>query len=141
MKNKLKYINIIGLLFAAGLFIGCATLQPGADPLVVRAEQVETVAQSAFDTVVILDNSNRAFWLTNAPAFHQFCEWLRTPVTIESTNSMRRGLAMVKLVDNAKLIYKANKSQSNILVQALSDLQGAVTQAQSWQIIIQSPVH
>ena len=137
--NKIKITVLAALV--AGIFIGCATLQPGADPLVVRAEQVETVAASAFDTVVILDNSNRGFWLTNAPAFHQFCEWLRTPVTIESTNTMRRGLAMVKLADDAKLVYKANSSQSNILVQALSDLQGAVTQAQSWQIIVQSPVH
>ena len=137
-----KITCLIGLaLVLAGVFIGCASLQKGADPIVVRAEQVETVAASAFDTVVILDNSNRGFWQTNAPAFHLFAEWLRTPITIESTNSMRRGLAMVKLVDDAKLIYVSNASQSNILNQAISDLQIAVTQAQAWSTIIQTPTH
>ena len=129
---------VLSVAFLGG---GCKTLAPGADPLVVRTEQLETVAASAFDTVVILDNSNRSFWQTNAPAFHQFCEWLRTPIMIESTNSMRRGLAMVKLVDNAKLIYITNSSQSNILIQAVSDLQIAVSQAQSWSTIIQTPTH
>ena len=121
--------------------MGCATVNPGADPLIVHTEQVETVAASAFDTVVLLDNSNRGFWATNAPAFHNFCEWLRTPIVIESTVTMRRGLAMVKLVDDAKLIYKSNASQSNILIQAVADLQIALTQAQSWAVIVQTPVH
>jgi len=137
MNKTFKYTIGVAVLLLAG----CASIQNGQDVLVVRAEQLETVAVSAFDTVVVLDNSNRQFWQTNAPAFHQFAEWLRTPITIESTNTMRRGLAMVKLVDDAKLIYESNSSQSNLLTQAVSDLQIAVQQAQSWQIIIQSPTH
>jgi hypothetical protein len=132
-----KIVSII----AVAILCGCSTLNPGADPIVVNAERVETVAASAFDTVVNLDNSNRSFWATNAPAFHKFAEWLRTPVTIESTNALRRGLAMVKLVDDAKVIYKSNSSQSNILIQAVADLQIAISQAQAWQTIVQTPTH
>lgn len=144
MKTKLKLTTVflaLALIVGCNAINGCSALTPGSDPIVVHAEQLETVAASAFDTVVILDNSNRQFWQTNAPAFHQFVEWLRTPITIESTNTMRRGLAMVKLVDDAKLIYKSNSSQSNLLIQAVSDLQIATSQAQSWQVIIQSPTH
>ena len=120
---------------------GCATVASGSDPLAVNAERLETVSVSAFDTVVILDNSNRSFWITNAPAFHGFCEWLRKPITIESTNTLPRGLAMIKLVDDAKIIYQANASHSNILIQAVADLQGVFNQASSWTVIVQSPTH
>jgi hypothetical protein len=136
-----KILFLITLGAVAIFIVACATLNPGADPIVVNAERVETIAASAFDTVVILDNSNRGFWATNAPAFHYFAEWLRTPVTIESTNVLRRGLAMVKLVDDAKVIYKSNSAQSNILVQAVADLQIAISQAQAWQTIVQTPTH
>jgi|ERR1039458_2014299 hypothetical protein len=140
--KTMKKSTIVIALAAAVIFVtSCATLNPGADPIVVNAERVEIVAVSAFDTVVTLDNSNRGFWATNAPAFHNFAEWLRTPVTIESTNVTRRGLAMVKLVDDAKIIYKSNASQSNILIQAVADLQIAITQAQAWQTIVQTPTH
>jgi len=58
----------------------CATLNPGADPLVVRTEQVQAGADATVDFVLNIDQSNRGFWLTNAPAFHNFCEYLRTRV-------------------------------------------------------------
>ena len=144
MKIKTLLIDdLIILTVAAMLFIavGCASIQPGQDALVVNAERLETVSASAFDTVVILDNSNRSFWITNAPAFHGFCEWIRTPITIESTNTLPRGLAMIKLVDDAKLVYEVNKSQSNILIQVVADLQGVFNQASSWTLIVQSPTH
>ena len=144
MKIKTLLIDdLIILTVAALLFIavGCASIQPGQDALVVNAERLETVSASAFDTVVILDNSNRSFWITNAPAFHGFCEWIRTPITIESTNTLPRGLAMIKLVDDAKLVYEVNKSQSNILIQVVADLQGVFNQASSWTLIVQSPTH
>jgi len=117
----------------------CKALSPGSNALVVRTEQLETVSASAFDTVINLDNANRGFWITNAPAFHGFCEWLRTPVPIGPSLSMRRGLALIKLVDDAKIVYKSNLSQSNALLSAIADLQGVANQASSWAIIIQTP--
>ena len=61
--------------------------------MVVRAEQSITIANATFDSAVKIDNANRSFFRTNAPAFHQFCEWLRTPVVMPPlTNAEPRGL-------------------------------------------------
>lgn len=115
---------------------GCAGLAPGADPLVVRTEQLETVAYSALDNTVSLDNADRGFWRTNAPAFHGFCEWLREPVPTPTNPNEPRGLGMILLLDSAKVSYEANKSQSNTLLNALSALQIVLNQAAAWQTII-----
>ena len=123
------------------VLIGCATLQPGADPLVVRAEQLETAATASFDLVVNLDDANRTFWRTNAPAFHNFSEWLRTPIVVgPGTNTMRRGLAMISQVDAAKLQYKASTSQSNVLLTAITILSSAIDQSTAWATIVKTPI-
>jgi hypothetical protein len=113
-------------------------LQPGADPLIVRTEQTETIAKAAFDTVLNFDNSQRDFWRTNAPAFHQFCEWLRQPQTVEVTNTLPRASAMLVSLDDVKLAYKSSTVSSNTLAEALATVQAAVGQAQSWMTIATS---
>lgn len=126
--------------FIASLAItGCKSVQPGSDPLVVRAEQLETSADGAFQFVVSVDNADRGFWMTNAPAFHHFAEWLREKVPTPTNPNEPRGLGMILLVDSAKLQYEANKSQSNSLVTALADLQLAVNQASAWSTIVKTP--
>jgi len=131
-------IFLIGMLALGGL-AGCANLQSGADPIIVRAEQLETTATASFDLVVSVDNSDRGFWRTNAPAFHQFAEWLRTPVPTASNPNEPRGLGMILLVDSAKLQYQMNKSQSNLLFSAMSDLAFAESQASAWSTIVKTP--
>lgn len=138
MKNTFA-IGVIGCWIVIGLFVGCVALQPGADPLVVRAEQLETTADASFQLVVSVDNADRGFWITNAPAFHNFAEWLRAPVPTPSNPNEPRGLGMILLVDSAKLSYQVNKSQSNILISAISDLTIAATQANAWATIVSPP--
>src|SRR6185312_16847534 len=46
-----------GLLVLDGCLTGCAPLQPGADPIVVRTEQTETVAKGTFDDLLGIDNA------------------------------------------------------------------------------------
>ena len=117
------------------MLIGCSSLQPGADPLVVNAERVETVGKSTFDLVLNLDNSNRPYWQSNAPAFHDFCQWLRQPQTIEQTNTLPRAAAMLLSLDDVKLDYQSARSSSNALVEALATFQGVLNQAQAWQTL------
>lgn len=134
---KPRFLILILALFATlVLMVSCATVQSGADPLVVRAEQIETTGDAAFQLVVSVDNSDRGFWRTNAPAFHNFAEWLRASVPVEGNPNEPRGLGMILLVDSAKMTYEANKSQSNILISAIDDLTNAVTQAQGWAAIV-----
>lgn len=122
---------------------GCKSLSAGADPLVVRVEQGQSVAKSTFDMVLNLDNSNRPFWRTNAPAFHSFAEWLRTPSTYEATNTLPRCVVIQLNIDDLKLAYKSSKttSNSNALWTAFGTLSELLTQAQSWQSIITNSVY
>jgi hypothetical protein len=141
MKSKtLAAVSAVALLI--GLAIGCASLTPGADPLVVRVEQTLTGANATFDFVLGIDNGNRAFWVTNAPAFHQFAEWLRTPQAY-GTNVVSRCVAMQLNTDDLKLSYQASKTtgSSNALWSAWSVLSTAITQTGSWSNIITGPVH
>ncbi len=128
----------VGAIFIGLCFTGCAQLSPGADPIVVRAEQLEQTASASFDLVVSVDNADRGFWRTNAAAFHGFAEWLRAPVATLSNTNEPRGLGMILLVDNAKLQYQANKSQSNLLLSAMSDLSAAESQASAWSTIVKT---
>lgn len=135
-----KYLAVIiaslGILslIASLAVVGCASLQTGSNSIVVRAEQTESGALATFNFVVNADDSNRSFWLTNAPAFHNFAEWLRQPLTNNGV-MYRRGLWMVKQLDDAKLTYKANTSESNVLINAINDLESAKVQANAWYII------
>lgn len=132
------------LFLVAGLvaLIGCAVLQPGADPFVVRVEQSQSAAMASFDFVLHLDHANRSFWKTNAPEFHQFAEWLRTP-QMYGTNPVSRCVAIQLNVDDLKLAYKQAKTagSSNALWNAWTVLNAAILQSTSWSNIITTPAH
>src|SRR5688572_19337335 len=66
-------------LTLTALLSGCASIKPGNDPLVVNVERAETIAKSTFDLVLNVDHTDREFWKAKAPAFHDFCNWLRQP--------------------------------------------------------------
>ena len=136
MKNFLIGMVIICTIVSIP---SCATVSPTSDPIVVHAEQVEASADAAFQLVVSVDNSDRGFWLTNAPAFHNFAEWLRAPVPIPGNTNEPRGLGMILLVDNAKLAYETNSAMTNVLATTLADLQTALNQASAWSTIVQTP--
>jgi hypothetical protein len=128
---------------AAAIISSCASLAPGADPLVVRVEQAETTGKSTFDLVLNEDNSNRSFWKTNAPAFHNFAEWLRQPQTVEATNTLPRASAMLISLDDVKLAYKASKTagNSNLLYTIVATTEAAVSQASAWITISTNNPH
>lgn len=135
-------LKLLTSMAVACIVAGCATLQPGADPLVVRTEQAQTMARSTFDMVLTIDHSDRGFWRTNAPVFHSFCEWLRTPTDYRGA-TVARCVSAELLVDDAKTAYKTAKSitSSNALWTSLLVLQELTTQATAWQIIATSPTY
>lgn len=131
--------QVVPLLAFAAVFlgaIGCAHLQPGADPIVVNVERTETVAKSSFDLVLNVDNSKRSFFATNAPGFHNFCEWLRAPQTVEETNSLPRASALLVSLDDVKLAYKAGRATSNEVYALLYTVQSAESQASAWMTVV-----
>lgn len=118
----------LGVLFLAG----CARLQPGASPIVVRTEQLEKSAKATFDLVLGADNRRREFFKTNAPAFHGFCEWLRQPLPVDGRN-YPRAAALIKNVSNVKLAFKTGRASSNDVVTVITTLESAAVQATFWK--------
>lgn len=148
MKKKILNALLLAVWIvslAAIITPGCVTPQPGADPFVIKVEQSQSLANATVQFVLDIDNSNRPFWRTNAPAYHQFCEWLRTPVPWGNppTNTLVRALAIQWNVQEAKLAYKQNRGPegSNTLFAAWSLMNTVINQSVSWSNIVTQPVH
>ena len=125
------FTMLFGLGIGGNLVVGCASLQSGADPLIVRVEQTETSAVATFDLALSVDDVNRPYWRTNAAVYHRLCEWLRDT---NAPGGLQRSLAIVKSLDDMKLAYKASKTagNSNALVTALLMVDAAASQAVEW---------
>ena len=100
-------------LLIVALMTACGTLQPGADPFIVRAEQTQQVAFDTFDTFVTMDNNNRTLFRTSFPEAHAVAEWLRAPVTRIDGKTMQRGLSILEDLKAAKALYKAVPNTAN----------------------------
>lgn len=141
--NKIKRTVVVGLVALA--IVGCATLNKGADPFVVRVEQTQTVANATFDFVLHVDQADRGFFRTNAPGFHAFCEWLRTPMTYAGTvtSTVPRCVDMQLNVSDLKLAYKQSRTggNSNALYSVWVVLNSAIGQASSWSNIVATTTH
>lgn len=108
--------------------VGCAALAPGADPVVVRAEQSIQIAFSTFDTFLKLEHDNSAKVKDKAPEVHQFAEWLRE----KDASGTSQGIAMIRSADNFKNAYKSNRTAENKanLITILATLESAVSETQ-----------
>jgi hypothetical protein len=137
MKSKSALLALVLTCVA----LSCATLEPGADPFVVRVEQTQTSASATIDMILHVDHADRGLWRSNAPAFHRWCEYLRTPQPY-GTTTVPRAVAIKLNVDDLKLAFKASRSApgSNALWSAWSVLNALVLQSASWSNIVSSPI-
>lgn len=131
--KKIITFALLGTL----VVMGCRTLQPGADPFVVRTEQALKTADSTFNFVFRVEDSNYTFWQQNSPKFVEFCEKLKVPTQYQ-VETLPLASVMILQVNDLKNAYKANKtaSGSNALYTALLTLQSAATQATAWSNIV-----
>jgi hypothetical protein len=125
IKIILAFIATVGICAVGALITACSSVVPGSDPLVVRAQQTETIAYSAFDTFLKFDNANRAYIASNAPAVHAFAETLRQPV-VDGTNQTRQGLLWITQLDRITQAYETNGASSNAVESAISVLTTAI---------------
>lgn len=113
------------LLLGALCLSGCSALRPGADPVVVRAEQATQAALVTFDTFLKIEHEQRAFYRTTMPEAHEFAEHLRKegPKWLATARAMTRA-------------YKANRSPDNKagLATALAFLDAGLRQAQDYLV-------
>lgn len=119
MKTKTT-IPILALCFLAW---GCATVQPGNDPIVVHAEQTYQEAFDTFDTLFKLDSDNRAFVLQHAPSVHKAINDLKPKAKQALSN-----------VHNVLAAYKANRDANNkaSLATYLATLQALLNEAKTY---------
>lgn len=122
----------IGVAFLIALLAGpgCATIDKNADPLVVRVEQTETMTLATVRTFLKLDNDNRAFFKTNAPALHAYAEFLR----VKQPNGDRRYVAYLRSLNQVKLDYKAGRASSNDVVRVVGVVQSVLAQVNQYQL-------
>ena len=126
---------LVALCAVSLLFTGCASIASGNRAVVVRAEQSISLANATLDSAVHIDDANRLWSMSHAPAFHQFCEWLRAPVVmLPLTNSLPRGLAIVASADAVKETYKRTNNTNDyaLLISSLAVLESATSQAQKF---------
>lgn len=124
-------ISLMVVAMLAG-WSGCSTLAPGADPVEVRAEQVEGLFADTADLFLKLEYENIDYCRTNLPDVHKAAEFLRQPVTL-GTNVWPRDIAMVQSFDATRRAYKSNRTSENkaSLIAGLSALEEALRQIQS----------
>lgn len=102
------------------LLVGCASLTPGSDPVVVNAERTIEMARVTLDSFVRFEFNNRARLDTTAPAVGAAAEKIRQHAPEWFARALR-----------LKAAYKHNRTQANQanLLTALSVLQQASAEA------------
>jgi hypothetical protein len=104
------------------LSLACATLQPGQDALLVRAEQVEQTSFAITNAFVTLEDQNQAALEAKLPGIHKAAEQVRRTAPPSSR-------ALHTAID----AYRAAKvKDANTLSVALSVVEQIVADAQKW---------
>ncbi len=114
----------LGALTGGALSLtSCATVQPGADPVVVNAERTTALAVDTFDTFLQFEYTNRAGVAAVAPAAHDYAEVIR-----------RNGQAWLQNARALTRAYKLNRTPENkaSLQTAIAVLQSAITISQQY---------
>jgi len=95
--NRLAYTALLAVVFITA----CVALQPGADAIVVRAEQSRSIAFLTFDTFLKFEYDNRTL-LAGTPEIHAAAEHIRVngPKWIDDLTALIA-------------VYKANRTPEN----------------------------
>jgi hypothetical protein len=116
------------LPFILLLATGCASTEPGQDPLVVHAERTTAIALDVMDAFLRIEHEHRALLDQAVPEIHRFAERLR-----------RDGPQYLATARAATRAYKHSRSPENqfTLQTALAVLQTALTEAQRYIALIE----
>ncbi len=126
MKGKMRSIKqSFGLLMITALLAGCAGLDPGADPVVVRAEQSAQIATDTFDVFLKFEYENSDLLKKITPEFHKAAELIR-----------RNGKGWILTLRNVTKSYKQNRTPENKanVATALATVDRALQEVQTWLV-------
>lgn len=85
-------------LLAVLVLVSCASLRPGADPVLVRAEQALVVAFETTDAFLRIERANQAAMTAVVPGAHQVAEDIRV-----------KGPASFRALEAAISAYRDNR--------------------------------
>jgi hypothetical protein len=122
-------VKTILLALLAAAMCACATLDPKADAVEVRAEQTVSIAFDTFDTFLKLETQNRAMLLKKAPEVVAFADTLRRPV-MDNGKQIPWGISLVESANRTRLAYKSNRTADNkaSLLSALAAVESALAE-------------
>ena len=98
----MRYATVTVALVAALALVGCATLSPDADPILVRAEQALEVSFETVDFALLVEYRHREMIAGVLPQAEEMADHLRRVAP-----DAFRGL------DNAITVYRDNRTPDN----------------------------
>lgn len=115
MRRSLKRPAVVAALLLA---VACASLQPGADPVVVRAEQAWQGGFASINAFLKVEDAARragdigVLSFLQTPAVHEFAEKLRRKINPANGQAIpeRFGKYVFDRLDSAIQVYKANRT-------------------------------
>lgn len=130
----MKLMNMMvrwSLCLALWVMTGCASVAPGHDPVVVRAEQSLSIAFDTIDTFLKLEHGNQELVKQKVPEVHAFAQKLRAKVTVGG-KTQPFGISVIQSATDVKNAYKRNRSPENKanLISALASLEAIVRETQ-----------
>lgn len=144
MKQALR-LSILPLLIASGFFFnGCASILPGHDAVVVRAEQTISISTDAFDTFLKSEDQTHVTFCSVSPegcrAAHSFAEFLKAKVPdhdpLGNPTEVRRAKQYLNSAIHLTEVYKENRTAENKrnLQTILATITAAVAEAQKYLV-------
>lgn len=131
-----RNLNLLALALCLGLFIGCESgcstpLQPGSDPIVVRAQQTREIAKQTIDLFLRLEETNAdVLWQFN-PEIKYVADKLRTNAP-PAIRDLTRAIATYK---EAK-----NETNSSAITIGLAVVEQLLGDAQKYLALAQTRV-
>ena len=85
----MRYKRPALLLLLVALSVGCATVRPGEDPVLVRAQQTYETARETANLLFVLEDQHQDLLESKLPGTHKTVEGLRLTVRKELPNLLR----------------------------------------------------
>lgn len=115
-------VRAAALLAVVVLVVGCASVAPGSDPILVRGEQSLSVSFAILDSFVRVEYNNRSLVQAKAPQLSALAEQIR-----------RNAPALLRTATQAVDMYRALKTPAaqDAMFVALSQPEALAAQASS----------
>lgn len=143
MKNA-RLAPLVALLLCSVFLGGCASVQPGNDPVIVHAQQTIAIGTDAFDTFLAMEESTHQTFCAVSPEacgpVHKFGENLRRKVadvgpdgTPRTTRQAKKWLNTATHLTDVYIATPSPENKAN-LQKILNVITAAVAESQRYML-------